>query len=188
MSAIDKIFGLFEEVDKAFGLTPAEEREIRDAVEQGAQTSTQEVLRQAPELREQDGLVTPSVIRDKAEEAGSRTDVVGVMAAKIPAFSSCNDWKDIARVIGREGFKIYKEMFFIQVFAGGICLVVIDNVTPVGKFVVGPILVKIGYENSSFLRRFAPKSAVDQMTKVDIGKAKGRASTIPNDNSGKKPS
>ncbi len=165
------IIDLFQRIDDMYGLSPEEQREAENTIEAEVDAVNAHVSREAKGSKEPQ--ITTADVAEKAKEASERTDVVGWMSQNIPAFRECDDWKDVAKIVSRETVKVQKEMFFIEVFAGGVCLIVIDRVSPFGRFILGPLMINIGYSHSEFLKKFVPKNAVDSMSKVEVGRARG---------------
>lgn len=104
------------------------------------------------------------------ENVTQRPESLRLVQSKFHIFEDCREWGDVFKQVAKGYGKVYRESFFIQAFGAGVALVFIDNVTPVGKFIVGPILIRMGSENSQLLKKVLNPSDVATYTKVDWSK------------------
>lgn len=152
---MDKIFGFFEKVDKVFGL----EEKIRE-----------EVVSAVANLNTND--VTPEDIEEQQEQVANRQSTAEYIGERVPILNGCKTWKDIGKVAVKKGWEAQKEVFFIQVFAGGILLVGLDNVSLAGRLILGPAMIKIGYQKSQLLQRYTPEKLAKMFPEADYEKVK----------------
>lgn len=92
---------------------------------------------------------------------------------RIPALNGCNTWRDIGKKFVKEGWEGLKEVFFLQIFAGGVFLLIIENTTPSVKYVIGPKLIEIGYKNNKLLQRYTPQKIAEMFPEADFTQVKG---------------
>lgn len=123
-------------------------------------------------LREERGMdiSVNSVSNIVQDTTGKGTGSLELIQSRFNLFPGCNGWGDVAKEVAKVTGKVYKENFMICTFAAGVALVVIDNVTPVLRYVVGPSLIQTGYNNSKVLKKVLEKKVVDKYVQVDLEK------------------
>ncbi len=86
-------------------------------------------------------------------------------------FKKSETWKDAFNNEVKPAVIAYqRERFMIGLVAAGIIVAVIEP-TPIMEFLIGPTLVKIGYEKSKYLKRFVPEILLSKYNKTDPTKA-----------------
>jgi hypothetical protein len=114
----------------------------------------------------QDFEITPKQLVNVVNSSVEDESPLGIIQSKLHLFNDCKSWKDVRKKLG----KVYKENIMAQTFALGFAMVVSPEVIPPLKYVVGPAMIKTGYENSEFLQKKVKKSLIEDYVKVDYKK------------------
>ena len=104
---------------------------------------------------------------DQVDEVIQNEDSFDEVQNETGFFRGFNSWKELLQQVGRETRNAQKQVFYVECFGAGVFLVIADNVTPLGKFVIGPLLINYGYSNSKFLQDRIGEDKVSKYRKPD---------------------
>lgn len=138
---------IFRKVDEMFGWDKEIEQEINETREYSF--SKEDILDQQQEVSKNNGVAT-------------------FLGERIPALNGCETWGEIGQVFKREGWKGLKDVFYLQVFAGGILLVMGESVIPSQKPIIGPWMIKTGYQKCELFRKYDLKNLERMFPEVDF--------------------
>lgn len=146
----EKLQDIGYQIDRSFGLD-AKQDFVEEAQAQGI------------DIEENDA----SEAFDQVDEVIQNEDSFDEVQSETGFFKGFSSWKELLQEVGRETRNAQKQVFYVECFGAGVFLVIADNVTPVGKFVLGPLLINYGYSNSEFLKKRIGEERISKYTKPD---------------------
>ncbi len=104
---------------------------------------------------------------DQVDEVIQNEESFDEVKRKTGFFRGFSSWNELLQQVGKETCNAQKQIFYVQCFGAGVFLVIADDVSPLGKFVVGPLLINYGYSNSKFLQDRIGEDKVSKYRKPD---------------------
>jgi hypothetical protein len=90
--------------------------------------------------------------KEKSLDMDEKQSLLGKIQEQTPLFKDCQNWKEAYGWWVKNFPKMYGELLASEVYVAGVVLTFAPHVIPLGRGVIAPIFLHIGYKHSSFIR------------------------------------